>query len=531
MNTKPTQPHERAKKNIIIRKGIIVELAESLKREVGKYTEDAEEIRLQNDEYEKKAKYHYTEVLVMHRQFLDLREGYLRTKRMYEDRVFELQKEIERLGGARAERVEIEDEISRKPAIDIQDVCNSKEKKELIKTLSRRGRGYSEILVDGGSVPPPERSSRKVLNSLIEGSNKPEEIPRDVKDVKRQRQERSLEKTLSEKETRAERCKKMSWTPIYSLKDSEECSVALVDTIEYSGTVSCVRFSPCGKFLACATKSQISLHSIDTGETVVTFSHGEKEDESLFTREVCFSRDGKLLFGASEDKNVRLWTVKDGRQERVFRGHTGAVYTIQCCSSGESVYSGSLDQTVICWSIPSGKKRFELKDKTDTAGVGSVCLTKDGRFLAAGYLDHKIRIWGVGERAVLATLQGHINAISRVAFSPNEDLLVSSSFDKTLRRWSFSKKAPAASKCLSTSKDHADIVMSFALSSTQKWIVSGSRDKAVYISDIETGLVQIQLHGHKQTVFALDFHPKIPGMFVSSSADGIVALWNLLKKK
>lgn len=69
-------------------------------------------------------------------------------------------------------------------------------------------------------------------------------------------------------------------------------------------------------------------------------------------------------------------------------------------------------------------------------GVTSAAWSHDGRFIALGFDDAVVRIWEISNsRAPWATLQGHLDEVERVGFSPDSSMLVSTSQDLTTRVW------------------------------------------------------------------------------------------------
>lgn len=72
---------------------------------------------------------------------------------------------------------------------------------------------------------------------------------------------------------------------------------------------------------------------------------------------------------------------------------------------------------------------------TVDAGVTSVCISPDGRLVAAGSLDTIVRIWEVSTGALVERLKGHRDSVYSVAFTPDGKGLVSGSLDKTLKYW------------------------------------------------------------------------------------------------
>ena len=69
------------------------------------------------------------------------------------------------------------------------------------------------------------------------------------------------------------------------------------------------------------------------------------------------------------------------------------------------------------------------------AGVTSVCISPNGRLVAAGSLDTVVRIWDVQTGLLVDRLKGHRDSVYSVAFTPDGIGLVSGSLDKTLKYW------------------------------------------------------------------------------------------------
>ena len=165
------------------------------------------------------------------------------------------------------------------------------------------------------------------------------------------------------------------------------------------------------------------------------------------------------------------------------------------------------------------------------AGVTSVCISPDGRLVAAGSLDTIVRIWDVATGNLVERLKGHRDSVYSVAFTPDGKGLVSGSLDKTLKYWdvrpilgksgdsSSSSDGPGrdrsgsingkggvggeggdqGSQCTMNFVGHKDYVLSVAVSHDGNWVVSGSKDRGVQFWDAKTAVVQCMLQGHKNS--------------------------------
>jgi general transcriptional corepressor TUP1 len=144
-------------------------------------------------------------------------------------------------------------------------------------------------------------------------------------------------------------------------------------------------------------------------------------------------------------------------------------------------------------------------DPNVDAGVTSVAISPDARFVAAGSLDTVVRIWDVATGTLVDRLRGHGDSVYSVAFTPDGKGLVSGSLDKTLKYWELNtamnnarKTGERFGKCVLDFTGHKDYVLSVAISHDGQWVVSGSKDRGVQFWD-KNGRAQLMLQGHKNS--------------------------------
>ncbi len=73
--------------------------------------------------------------------------------------------------------------------------------------------------------------------------------------------------------------------------------------------------------------------------------------------------------------------------------------------------------------------------------VWSVCFSKNGKILASGGYDKKIKLWNVKKGEEIKRLTGHTSYIYSVCFSPDGIILASAGFDKIIKLWNWKKGA------------------------------------------------------------------------------------------
>jgi WD40 repeat protein len=94
------------------------------------------------------------------------------------------------------------------------------------------------------------------------------------------------------------------------------------------------------------------------------------------------------------------------------------------------------------------------------------------------------------------TLEGHSDWVRSIAFSPNGQLLASSSDDKTIKLWD-----PITGELQQTLEGHSDRVHLVAFSPNGQQLASGYDDKTIKLWDPITGKLRQTLKGHTNWVW------------------------------
>ncbi len=170
------------------------------------------------------------------------------------------------------------------------------------------------------------------------------------------------------------------------------------------------------------------------------------------------------------------------------------------------------------WDAATGKELATLTGHSNA--VSSVAFSADGRRIASGSGDHTVKLWDAATGREIATLTGHSNAVSSVAFSADGRRIASGSWDDTVKLWD-----AATGKELAILTGHSDHVSSVAFSPDGSRIASGSRDKTVKLWDAATGKEIATFTGHSGLVESVAFSPD-GSRIASGSWDNTVKLWD-----
>ncbi|VDB86404.1 unnamed protein product [Peniophora sp. CBMAI 1063] len=162
----------------------------------------------------------------------------------------------------------------------------------------------------------------------------------------------------------------------------------------------------------------------------------------------------------------------------------------------------------------------------------SVAFSPDGKHIAAGTEDRKVRIWDAESgQTVRKPFEGHNQAIRCIAFSPERpgspQRIASACADQLVQIWDAESelgRMPGAPFLFG----HTNVVNTVAFSPDGKRLASGSDDWTIRIWDVDSGQeVRPALNGHNDSgVLSVAFSPGAGKYLVSGGDDCAVRLWD-----
>lgn len=311
--------------------------------------------------------------------------------------------------------------------------------------------------------------------------------------------------------------------------------------VGHSEAVHTLAWHPEGTWLASAGKDRIvRIWQATSGEIVHQLKGHLKELSVLAWAPV-----EKRLAVASQE-TIYLWNAMDAEEPSQLVGHTQPVSALIWSPNGETIASGSQDQSVRIWDAVPGKELRQLTEHTQA--ISSLFWHKKGKYLVSCDQQGKLHIWDTTiQRELRQFKNGHALSVTQIAWSHhNSPYLASASLDKTIHIWDTQgrelKTCVGHTKevlCLawetirsSSPKKSAPTLEPSETANTQiledqpRYLASGGMDRTILIWDIETGQILKKLIGHVGEVTDLVWDPK--GVYLASaSRDNTVRIWEL----
>ncbi|HEY3901592.1 MAG TPA: c-type cytochrome domain-containing protein [Chthoniobacter sp.] len=248
---------------------------------------------------------------------------------------------------------------------------------------------------------------------------------------------------------------------------------------EHRKAVQALAYSPQAKVIAVGTYAEVQLLNAATHLPVRKIEGIDGKVNVLR-----FSADGMMLFAAAGDAGISgiayQWKVADGSLVRKYEGHRDALYALALSPDGKMLATGSYDQKIKLWNVADGA---EIRTLTGHNGaIYGLSFRPDGHVLASASADRTVKLWEVATGKRLDTLSQPLKEQTAVAFSPDGRTVAAGGADNRVRVWQVSAKAEEGSNPLLTTRfAHEGAVLHLIFSPDGQHLVSTAADRTVKI--------------------------------------------------
>jgi WD40 repeat protein len=252
---------------------------------------------------------------------------------------------------------------------------------------------------------------------------------------------------------------------------------ALFPPFQHADVVKAVAFSPDGRqILTGSWDGTLRMWDTSTGKPLAPFLQHAGPVASA-----SFSKDGRRVVTGSDDNTARVWDAETGKALSPPLHHAGRVVSVAFSPNGQAVLTGSDDNTARVWDVDTGRPRTPSLQHAKR--VNSLAFSPDGRRVLTGSIDKTARVWDADTGKALFPPFQHAGSVESVAFSPDGQRILTGSYDK-VQVWDAD-----TGKLLTSSFVNGRRGNSMAFSADGRRVVEGINSPAVLVRDTNTGKV------------------------------------------
>ncbi|CAG2114442.1 unnamed protein product [Medioppia subpectinata] len=237
-------------------------------------------------------------------------------------------------------------------------------------------------------------------------------------------------------------------------------AITLIHSLQLSnnGSISSICVNPSGEWIAIGSAiGSGNKHDIENelnsesqlivweweSESFILKQSGYSTGVTNLCQSIAYSPDATVVASGGTDGKVKIWNAFSGFCISTFSEHKGPVTCLEFvpAKNGKVLISASLDGTVKAFDLNRYRNFRTLTSPTDGSKAAQfMSLAVDqlgGDFIACGSQNmFEIFLWSLQTGRMLETLSGHEAPVSGLKFSPTSNILVSCSWDQTVRIWS-----------------------------------------------------------------------------------------------
>lgn len=289
--------------------------------------------------------------------------------------------------------------------------------------------------------------------------------------------------------------------------------------MNFQRPVSCVQFSPDGKFFAVGLGNKIQIWRTPShlarefAPFVLHRDYVGHQDDIL---SITWSKTGKYFLTTSRDMSARLWTLDplEGFKPKSFGGHRDAVLGAWFSQDEKMIYTVSRDGAVFVWAA---KKAAGEDSDDEEESILDLPSTSASAATVAEFEAAYTR-WGIRSRHFFNQAN---TKVACATFHPATALLIVGFSSGVFGLWEMPDFTPVHTLSISNEK-----ISSVAVNPSGEWLAFGAAKLGqLLVWEWQSESYVLKQQGHYFDMNTLAFSPD--GQHVATGGeDGKVKLWN-----
>jgi len=262
---------------------------------------------------------------------------------------------------------------------------------------------------------------------------------------------------------------------------------------------------------------EISLFNLNTNSIVQSL---QGHTDGIWCL-ILYDESSKLIT-ASEDTSIKIWDIKSCECIQTLLGHSREVYCLKILKN-EKLASGANDNKIKIWDLTKFVCLLTLEGHREYV----MCLEElsDG-WLVSGSGDLTLILWPLDENKEHSSVfNAHARGIRCLKLLPKGSF-ASGSDDSKVKIWTGDCLADRIPQCIKSLTGHGGSVYNLELTATGDLLISCSFDSSIRVWNWNEGVCVRQLNGHEDSVYCIKLN-KTTGELLSASKDDCVKVWNL----
>lgn len=209
----------------------------------------------------------------------------------------------------------------------------------------------------------------------------------------------------------------------------QDSDAALMTLLQQAEPVHAVASTPDGSLIAAGlAEGSCRVFSVSNGdEKAVLRGHGQPVTALLFL-------DSSRVVVGEADGGLRVWDVSKNTMLVELRGHTRRVSALVRVLNNTMIASASWDCTVFFWNAVTGEQLNTLHGLPSP--VSCMDVHPEGQQIVFGFWNGTLHVYDVLHRRNLFKLERHRSSVRSVAFAPSGRHIVSGCSNGTIKVWS-----------------------------------------------------------------------------------------------